>query len=360
MAEIKKLNLAIIGQGRSGRNIHGKYYISDDNIYYNVRYVVENDAALREEALTRYPGCEVLSDYKGLFDKKDIDLVVNSTYSETHYNITKEFLEHKFNVLVEKPMARNRYECKDLIKTAKDNDVVLSVFQQTFYAPYYQYIKEKIESGIFGKIEQISIRFSGFARRWDWQTLQKKLAGNAYNPGPHPIGIAYGLLDFDKAAKVVYSRLAKTELSSGDAEDYVKMLISAPNKPLVDIEISSADAFSNYNVKIQGSKGGLKATAEKCEVKYIKDGENTERSVIFESMKDENGVPAYCKDNLIIHEESTEFTGTAFDVGTATLYKELYFKLTEGKKMYIEPENATMIVGAIEQLHAENPLPLIY
>lgn len=42
---MKKLNLAIIGQGRSGKNIHGKYYISEDNKYYNVKYVVDADAA---------------------------------------------------------------------------------------------------------------------------------------------------------------------------------------------------------------------------------------------------------------------------------------------------------------------------
>ena len=360
MSEAKKLNLAIIGQGRSGRNIHGNYYTKELNLYYNVRYVVENDEALSKEALSRYPGCESLSDYKELFGKKDIDLVVNSTYSDAHYSITKDLLCHDFNVLVEKPMARNRYECKDLIKTAEEHGVILAIFQQTFYAPYYQYVKEQLDSGKLGKVEQISIRFNGFARRWDWQTLQKRLAGSAYNTGPHPIGIAYGLLDFDKDAKVVYSRLAKTELSYGDAEDYVKMLITAPDKPLIDIEISSVDAYSNYNIKIQGSKGCLKTTPQKCEIKYIKDNEKTERNIIFESIKDENGVPAYCKDDLIIHEESKEFDGTAFDAGTAMLYKDLYFKITEGKDMYIEPENVTMIIGAIEQLHAENPLPLIY
>lgn len=29
----KKLNLAIIGQGRSGKDIHGAYYISERNKY---------------------------------------------------------------------------------------------------------------------------------------------------------------------------------------------------------------------------------------------------------------------------------------------------------------------------------------
>lgn len=31
-------------------------------------------------------------------------------------------------------------------------------------------------------------------------------------------------------------------------------------KPLVDIEINSIDAFSNYCLKVQGSKGTLKST----------------------------------------------------------------------------------------------------
>ena len=39
---MKKLNVAIIGQGRSGKNIHGKYFRGETNLYYNVKYVDEN------------------------------------------------------------------------------------------------------------------------------------------------------------------------------------------------------------------------------------------------------------------------------------------------------------------------------
>ena len=38
---MKKLNVAIIGQGRSGKDIHGKYFRSEDNTHYTVKYVVE-------------------------------------------------------------------------------------------------------------------------------------------------------------------------------------------------------------------------------------------------------------------------------------------------------------------------------
>ena len=352
-----KLNLAIIGQGRSWRDIHGAYYLSESNEFYNVKYVVEACDQRREESKERYKGCEVLTSYTELFDKSDIDLVVNATYSEMHYSITKDLLNHGFNVLVEKPFTRNRFEANDLIKTANDKGLVLAVFQQTFYAPYYVKAKENIKSGILGKIEQISIRFNGLARRWDWQTLQKKMAGNAYNTGPHPIGMAFGFLDFDESAKLVYSRLDKTPLSSGDAEDYVKMLICGNEGPLCDIEINSTDAYSDYNIKIQGTKGTLKATPAKYMMKYIVDGENEEKKVIEDSLRDENFMPIYCRENLITHTVEEEFKGDAFDVGTSTLYKELYYKITEGRQMYITPEKVKMIVGATEALHAQNPLP---
>ena len=63
----KKLNLAIIGQGRSGKDIHGRYYLSESNEYYNVKYVVELDAFRREKAEKMYSGCKALDDYKKLF-----------------------------------------------------------------------------------------------------------------------------------------------------------------------------------------------------------------------------------------------------------------------------------------------------
>ncbi len=356
---MKKLNLAIIGQGRSGKDIHGTYYVSNDNQYYQVKYVVDADEFRRSVAEQMYADCKTFSDYRELLSLNDIDLVVNSTYSEMHYPITKDLLLHGKNVLVEKPFARSRYECDELIKIAKEQGVTLAVFQQTFFAPFYQFAYEVMNSGKLGDVKQISIRYNNFARRWDWQTLQRKCAGGVYNTGPHPIGMALGFLDFDRDAKVVYSKL-DTALTSGDSDDYAKILIAAPQKPVVDIEISSTDAYANYNVKIQGSKGTFKATPYSYEMTYIVDGENPERPVTDVFIQDENGNPIYCSENLVKHVESGSFNGTAFDVGTAMLYKQIYDKITEGKEMTVTPEMAAAIISIAETVHAENPLPLKY
>ena len=356
---MKKLNVAVIGQGRSGKDIHGLYFRGEKNVYYNVKYVVDKDEYRRGVAEEIFPGCVTFSDYRDLFALEDVDLVVNSSYSECHYPITEDLLLHGFNVLVEKPFARTRYECDRLINIAKEKGLTLAVFQQSNLAPIYTFAREVIASGKLGEIKQVNVRFNGFSRRWDWQTLQKKVAGGLYNTGPHPVGIGLGLIDFDPAYKVVYSRL-DTLLTSGDSDDLAKIIIEAPGKPLVDIEVTSADAYSGYNLKLIGTRGTYKSTTLKYEMTYIVDGENPERPVIEESLEDGDRNPAYCREDLVKHVESGDFPGDAFSLGTPSLYEHLYYKLTEGREMPVTAEMAREVISVIETAHAHNPLPVKY
>ncbi len=356
----KKLNLAIIGQGRSGKDIHGAYYLSERNKYYNVKYVVDADERRRAISEARYEGCIALADYRELFKYDDIDVVVNASYSEQHYEITKDLLEHKFNVLTEKPFAQNQYECGMLMNTAKKNGVTLAVFQNTQLAPFYlDALRIANGEGKIGEVKQVSIRYNGLSRRWDWQTLQKKIAGNAYNTGPHPIAMGLGFLGFSKDTKIEFTKLGQA-LTSGDAEDYVKIILTAPGKPVIDIEINNTDAFCDYNLKLQGTRGTFKSTPGSYKCVYLLDEEMPPRPVIEEFLQDENGNPLYCSEKLERHEEEGKYDGTAFDVGTAGIYESLYKTLTEGAALAVSCEEAAMVIGVIEAAHAHNPLPVQY
>ena len=164
---MKKMRVAIIGQGRSGRNIHGKFFKSDNNDFCEVVCIVESDNERRIKAAAEF-GCDTLSDYRELFDRKDIDVVVNASYTQMHYEITKNLLSHGFNVLSEKPFGRSYYECMDLIHTAKKNGTVVAAFHQSLYSPAFLNVKKIIASGKLGDVIQINLKYSGFARRWDW------------------------------------------------------------------------------------------------------------------------------------------------------------------------------------------------
>lgn len=148
------LNVAIIGQGRSGRDIHGAYFLSEaSKKYYRVVAVVDALASRRARAANEF-GCHVYDDYKLLFDHNDIDLVINSTFSDEHYPITMDLLEHGLNVVCEKPFSAYADECRTMIRAAKEHNCLLTVFQQSRLASYYKRIHEIIESGVLGEIRR--------------------------------------------------------------------------------------------------------------------------------------------------------------------------------------------------------------
>ena len=85
---MKKLRVAIIGQGRSGRDIHGAFFkneISKDR--FEVVAVVDAIDVRRDRAKEEYQ-CDVYADYHDLLGRDDIDLVVNSTINHMHKDIT--------------------------------------------------------------------------------------------------------------------------------------------------------------------------------------------------------------------------------------------------------------------------------
>ncbi|MBQ8509226.1 MAG: Gfo/Idh/MocA family oxidoreductase [Clostridia bacterium] len=355
---MKQMRIAIIGQGRSGRDIHGAFLLNDKSERYKVVAVCDWKADRRERAAKDF-GCDVYEDYRELFKRDDIDLVVNSTFSYEHCPVTLDLLSHGFNVLVEKPFAMTEADCKKMIDTAYENNVKLFVFQQSRFAPYYTKIREIVDSGVLGKIEQISISFSGFARRWDWQCSQRFGGGGLYNTGPHPLDQALDLLDFDPQTTLLYSRL-DTLNTYGDADDYAKLLITAPGKPLIDLEVSSANGYFKDNYVIHAKNGSLRATLREIQYKYFVPLENVDHTLILEPLCHENGYPAYCSEKLNWHEETISLDGSAFDVGTSRYYDMVYRCLFEGRRPEIEPWQSMMQIQISEQVHRDNPLTIKY
>ena len=354
----RKMRVAIIGQGRSGRDIHGAFFRSEDNKVAEVVAIVERDEERRRRAVEEF-GCDVYTDYTELFGREDIDLVVNASLSQMHYPISKDLLLHGFHVLSEKPFGRTDWECRDLILTAKKCGRIITAFHQTLFTSAYLKCKEIVTSGIIGDAVQISLRYSSFGRRWDWQTLQSHCAGSVYNSGPHPIAQALDLLDWDPEIRLAFSSL-RTALTSGDAEDYGKLILTAPHRPVVDVEISCCDAFSSdYVFKVQGTRGTYISTNSSYRLKYIPDfSVYPDHPVIREPLKKEDGTPSYCSEPLQFTEEEGKFEGSAFTTAVKDYYELLYGALMEGKPLPLSPENAARVIWVIEGCHAQNPLPV--
>ena len=355
---MEKIRTVILGQGRSGRDIHG-YHLKDMTDLYEIVAVAEPLAERRARAEKEF-GCSVVTDYTELFPLKDcIDLVVNATPSHFHVPVTLDLLKHGFNVLCEKPFAKYPEEIDEMVAAAGANNVLLAIFQQSRYIPFFLEIKRIINSGVLGEIIQITFENNGFARRWDWQTVQEFNAGSLYNTGPHPVDQALNLLDYDGMPDVkCYMRSVNVY---GDAEDYVKLIITAPGKPVIDLEISSCCPYPNAAISIQAKNGGLKANANRIDYKYYVLNEAPFQRLVLTPLSKADGTPAYCREDLKLHEcvwEAPEDKGGLYQNNTVAFYKMLYGALKEGKPLDITPAQIRQQIAVMAEAHRQNPLPV--
>ena len=113
-------------------------------------------------------------------------------------------------------------------------------------------------------------------------------------------------------------------------------------------------------LKVLGTKGCLQSTINDYKLKYIVDGENPEQPVQPDFLRDEEGLPMYCKEQLKFHKEEGSVTGTAFAAATASFYEMMYDSLVNGAELKVKPENIAKLVNVMEIVHAQNPLPVTY
>jgi scyllo-inositol 2-dehydrogenase (NADP+) len=349
------IKVGIIGQGRSGRDIHGNL-LSKLPANYRIAAVADSIPERQERARSEY-GCNAYATWEEMAANEQLDLIVNASPSHQHFPISLELLNRGFNVLCEKPLAKSPEEVDQLIAASKRSGKLLAVFQQSRYHPAFQQIRKVIGSGVLGRIVQADISLNNFARRWDWQTLQSNNGGNLMNTGPHPVDQALQLFGTDAMPQITC--IMDRANTFGDAEDYVKLLMRGPGRPTIDIEISSCCAYPQDSFNIQGTNGGLRGDGDRLEWTYFKPDEAPLQQLTKEPLINSNGLPAYCNETLTWHSDSWTLAlpegRSLFEYMTEKLYLMLHNTLTSGAELEITPEQVRQQMWVMEECRRQNP-----
>jgi predicted dehydrogenase len=360
---MKVINIGIIGQGRSGRDIHGVYLITDPG-RFKIVAVADLVEDRRKRAEAEYK-CASYADYREMLKRNDLDLVVNSTPSYLHPPVTIDILKSGRHALCEKPLAPTVKDVDRMVAAAKKAKRVLAIFQNSRYAPYFVEVRKLIASGVLGRIVQISMAFNGFGRRWDWQTLQSFRGGSLLNTGPHPLDQALQLFGEGMPEVRCFMDRANT---FGDAEDHVKVILSGKGHPVIDMEVSSCCAFACFTFNIYGTRGGAKGTMSNMEWQYFKEEEAPPQKLITTPLSKPDGTPAYCGETLPMHKGQWPDQPPAAADGkgyvpsqpskstTELFYNMLYDTLVNKKPLLITPAQVRRQIAVIEECQRQNPL----
>lgn len=105
-------------------------------------------------------------EYREMIEKEELNGIIVTTPDTYHYEIARYALGKGLHVLVEKPLAMNTKEAKDLCLLAKNKGLILmTAFCKRYSEPYLR-AKELISEGVLGDISMIAAKMcQGWAKQ---------------------------------------------------------------------------------------------------------------------------------------------------------------------------------------------------
>lgn len=131
----KRLRAAVVGAGKMG-TIHAKVY---DQLEQSELVAVVDADIEKAKALARKYDCIACDNVTDIMDK--VDAVTISTPTITHLELAKVFIQNNIAVLIEKPLAANVEEGREIVELAKEKDTVVAVGHSERCNPVVQAIK---------------------------------------------------------------------------------------------------------------------------------------------------------------------------------------------------------------------------
>jgi len=263
-ANAKPITVGIVGLGRSGWDIHAR---TIKTLPEQFRLVAVTDQWVERAAqCAADAGVRHHQTFAQLLADPEVELVIVATVNRFHAEHAVAALQAGKHVICEKPFGLNTADVDRMIAASQAAGKILQPFQQRRFEPDFQKVREVIASGVLGQIQFIRICWHGFKRRWDWQTSKSTAGGTMNNNGPHLIDHALELFGPDDPK--VWCEMRRG-LCSGDAEDHLKIILTGPNRPTIDIELSDLIAYGQDRWLVCGTAGGLRGNADSLEWKYV-------------------------------------------------------------------------------------------
>ena len=223
---MKKIKIAVIGAGYIA-DYHARGLQALPNV--EIAIVIDTQAEAAQKFASKYSIKEVGSDAMSLLQRDDIDAVVLGIPNKYHAPYALEFLKNGKDVFLEKPMAMNSEEGKEIMEVARSTKQLVMVGHMWRFDEEVNHIKKVVDSGKLGKI--IKTKGYGIHENWGpsgWFT-QKELAGGGAlaDMGVHAIDTVRYILG-DPNPVTVYAQIG-THYGDYDVDDSGIIMINWDN-----------------------------------------------------------------------------------------------------------------------------------
>lgn len=152
------MKYALIGCGRISTN-HIKAAVENKLETVAVCDVIPEhmESVLAKHGLEKDTSIKRYTDYRKMIEENELELVSIATESGIHAEIAKFCIMHHVNTIIEKPMAMNMADAREIISLAEKYNVKVSANHQNRFNIAVQETRKALDSGRFGKLSHGSI-----------------------------------------------------------------------------------------------------------------------------------------------------------------------------------------------------------
>jgi predicted dehydrogenase len=233
-------NIGIIGCGYWGPNLVRNFNSLDG---VRVKVICDMNRERLDHMKKLYPEVSITSDMNDVMNDSSIIAVVIATPVSTHYDFAKMSLQAGKHTFIEKPMASSSEQCRELIKLAEQNSLILMIGHVFVYTPPVRKIKDIIDSGEIGAVFYIS------TRRLNLGLFQKDI-NVAWDLAPHDISIVLFLL----GEKPISVNCQGEAHINPKIEDITNISLNFKDNKFATIQSSWIDPRKIREITVVGSK----------------------------------------------------------------------------------------------------------
>jgi predicted dehydrogenase len=257
------MNLAIVGCG----NIAGSY-AKDIKNHKSMNLVGFQDVdTSRAKAFAAEHGGTAYDSLEHLLADPSVEVVVNLTIFQAHYEVVKKSLLAGKHVYSEKPLALVYAEAKELVELAKSKGLYLGGAPITFLGEAQQSAMKYIQDGKLGDVRVVYAEVNhGRIESWHPNPAPFYAVGPNLDVGVYPLALVTAL--FGPAKKL--TAFATTLSPNRVTKDGVPFKVEAPDFYVVNIEFPAGQLVrltTNFyvsgatrqgeSVEFHGDKGSL-------------------------------------------------------------------------------------------------------
>lgn len=231
-------SLSVIGVGYWGKNLVRNF--SQLGVLHSI---CDTNQELLSQCQAEHNVARVYNDYNQMLADPSVKAVAVATPAVLHYEIAKKALMADKDVFIEKPLALNVEEARELIEIAEKRQRILMVDHILQYHPAIIKLKELIYDGVLGKLQYI------YSNRLNIGKLRNE-ENILWSFAPHDISVILSLVE----------ELPKKVFSFG--EDYLQdkvcdttmTVLTFSNKLRAHIFVSWLHPFKEQKLVVVGDK----------------------------------------------------------------------------------------------------------